>query len=70
MKKVNWGRYTGEVRFLPRQTVRDGGLVTAKRTAALEFAREVLPALAAAPEKNILDWYQFYKLGAYTDPYL
>lgn len=36
-----------------RQAVRDGGLVTANGSAALAFAREVLPALSVAPEEDI-----------------
>ena len=34
-------------------------------TAALEFAREVLLALEAAPEDKITEWYNFHKLGCY-----
>lgn len=56
-------RYGGEACFLPRPAVRDGTLVTANGTAALEFAREFLLALDAAPEVDILRWYQFHKLG-------
>lgn len=61
-------RYTGGAAFLPRQAVRDGRLVTANGTAALEFAREFLLALRAAPEQDILNWYQFHKLGFYAAP--
>lgn len=60
--------YGGEEQFLPRQAVRDGTLVTANGTAALEFAREFLLALDAAPEADILNWYAFHKLGSCTAP--
>lgn len=60
--------YTGEKRYLMQQAVRDGKIVTANGTAALEFAREVLYALEAASEKKIEEWYQFHKLGLYEAP--
>lgn len=60
--------YGGEAWFRPRQAVRDGTLVTANGTAALEFAREFLLALGAAPEADIIGWYAFHKLGCYTAP--
>ena len=43
----------------------DGRIVTANGTASLEFSREVLLALEAAPENEIMDWYRFHKLGYY-----
>lgn len=60
--------YTGERLFVPRQVVRDANLVTANGTAALEFARELLLALQAAPEVEIRAWYTFHKLGCYDAP--
>ena len=60
--------YTGEERYLVRHAVRDGGIVTANGTAALEFAKEVMLALNVAPEKIIEDWYSFHKLGCYIAP--
>ena len=57
--------YTGEMRYIRKQAVRDGKVVTANGTAALEFSREVLLALEAAPESEIMDWYRFHKLGYY-----
>lgn len=59
-------RYSGEALFLPRQAVRDRFLVTANGTAPLEFAREFLLAMNAAPQADIGAWYQFHKLGFYT----
>lgn len=57
--------YTGESRYIRKQAVRDGRIVTANGTASLEFSREVLFALEAAPENEIMDWYRFHKLGYY-----
>ena len=58
--------YTGEQKYVMRQAVRDGNIVTANGTAPLEFAKEVLFALKAAPEKVITEWYNFHKLGWYN----
>ena len=60
--------YTGEKRYLMRHAVSDGGIITANGTAALEFAKEVMLALKAAPEKTIEEWYSFHKLGCYIVP--
>lgn len=60
--------YAGEEKYVMRPAVRDQKIITANGTAALEFAREVLLALNVAPEEKILDWYNFYKLGAYEAP--
>lgn len=60
--------YTGNARYVREQAVRDGNLVTANGTAALEFAREVLLALEAAPVEKILAWYDFHKRGYYEAP--
>ncbi len=60
--------YTGEAKYLLKQAVCDKNIVTANGTAALEFAREVLLALKAAPENKIMEWYNFHKLGYYEAP--
>lgn len=60
--------YTGAAVYQNQPVVRDGRLITANGTAALEFAREVLLALEAAPEKKIEQWYNFHKLGACRAP--
>ena len=57
--------YTGEGQYLKQQAVCDKNIITANGTAALEFAREVLLALEAAPEDKITEWYNFHKLGCY-----
>lgn len=60
--------YTGEEKYVMQPAVRDQNIITANGTAALEFAKEVLLALNVAPEDKILDWYLFYKRGAYETP--
>ena len=60
--------YTGEEYYVMQPAVRDGNIVTANGTAPLEFAREVLTALDAAPEINIMEWYNFHKYGFYEAP--
>ena len=60
--------YTGEKKYIMRQAVRDRNVVTANGTAPLEFAREVMLALKAAPEKAITEWYDLHKLGYYNAP--
>ncbi len=60
--------YTGEKNYLMQQAVRDGNIITANGTAALEFAKEVLLALNAATEEKIMGWYNFHKLGYYESP--
>lgn len=60
--------YTGEAKYIPKQAVRDGNIVTANGTAPMEFAKEILLALRVASEEKIADWYQFHKLGFYTAP--
>lgn len=57
--------YTGEGRYAMQQAVRDQNVITANGTAPLEFAKEVLLALKAAPEVQIMEWYNFHKRGYY-----
>jgi putative intracellular protease/amidase len=65
-----WARasYTGEKHYIKEPAVRDGNIVTANGTATLEFTREVLLALDIAPESDIVEWYNFHKLGFYNAP--
>ncbi len=60
--------YTGEKNYIREPAVCDQKIVTANGTAPLEFAREVLLALEAAPDETILEWYNFHKLGMYHAP--
>ncbi|MBC2871180.1 DJ-1/PfpI family protein [Bittarella massiliensis] len=68
LKRWAGDAYTGEERYLTRQAVRDQNIVTANGTAALEFAKEALLALDAAPEPLIQEWFAFHKLGYYNAP--
>lgn len=49
-----------------RQAVCNHNLITANGSAALEFTKEILLALKAAPENIIQQWYHFDKLGCYN----
>lgn len=62
--------YEGAENYRMAQAVRDGKMITANGTAALEFAREVLLALNIASEEKIVEWYNFHKLGCYDAPML
>lgn len=55
--------YSGQSDYQNEQAVRDGNLITANGTAALEFTKEVLAALDAYPAEYIESNYQFFKLG-------
>lgn len=57
--------YTGEKNYVMKQAVSDRHIITANGTASLEFAKEVLLALQAAPENKITEWYEFHKRGCY-----
>ncbi|GCD10134.1 type 1 glutamine amidotransferase family protein [Clostridium tagluense] len=60
--------YMGEEKYMMQPAVRDNNIITANGTAPLEFAKEVMIALEVAPEKSILEWYNFYKYGCYEAP--
>ncbi len=68
LKQWAGAAYTGEAKYIAKQAVRDGNIVTANGTAAMEFAKEFLHALQVASEDKIMEWYQFHKLGYYTAP--
>ncbi|MBC1417571.1 DJ-1/PfpI family protein [Listeria fleischmannii] len=57
--------YTGEKYFEAKQAVRDGSIVTANGSAIFEFGKEVMLAMDAFPKAEILEWYDFFKLGYY-----
>lgn len=57
--------YTGEKYFEAKQAVRDGSIVTANGSAIFEFGKEVMLAMDAFPKTEILEWYDFFKLGYY-----
>ncbi|WP_404335179.1 type 1 glutamine amidotransferase family protein [Planococcus rifietoensis] len=58
-------RYTNEAHYLQQQAVRSSQLITANGSAFLEFGKEVLEALNAAPQPEIDEWYGFFKQGYY-----
>ncbi|EOL50109.1 DJ-1/PfpI family protein [Enterococcus caccae] len=57
--------YTGANQYVEVQAIRVDNLITANGTGHLEFAKEILLALQVKPEKEIEQWYNFYKLGYY-----
>lgn len=65
---LQYPAYTNAQGFMHKQSVCDNNVVTANGTATLEFAQEILRALAVAPEQKIKAWYDFHKLGFYTAP--
>lgn len=66
LKKWAGKSYTGEEKYIMQQVVSDKNIITANGTAALEFAKEVMLSLKVAPENNIIEWYDFHKLGYYN----
>lgn len=63
LKQYAGEKYTGEAHYVCQQVVRDGNIVTANGTAALEFCREILYALQADTAEVIEESYGFYKNG-------
>ncbi|MDD3796065.1 MAG: glutamine amidotransferase [Lachnospiraceae bacterium] len=68
LKQWAGNAYAGEERYMMEQAVSDKNIVTANGTASLEFAKEVLLLLQAAPENKIIEWYNFHKFGYYNAP--
>lgn len=66
LKKWAGNSYKGEEKYIMQQAVSDKNVITANGTAALEFAKEVMLSLKVAPENNIIEWYDFHKLGYYN----
>lgn len=66
LKKWAGSAYTGESKYVAKQAVRDGNVITANGTGALEFAKEILLALNVTSSETALAWYNFQKLGLYT----
>lgn len=58
--------YSGENRYVNRQCVRDGNVITANGSATVEFAAAVLSCLGAADEAELNEWFRFYKSGLYS----
>ena len=68
LKESAGAAYINEVQFIHSHAVSDKNSVTAKGTATMEFAKEVMLALQVAEEKGINAWYEFHKLGIYVAP--
>lgn len=66
LKQWAGSAYTGTAKYVAKQAVRDGNIITANGTASLEFAKEILFALNIASAEKINGWYNFQKLGVYT----
>ena len=60
--------YCGSGNYVARNVVSDQGIITANGTAPVEFAREVLLSLQAAPAEKIEQWFLFHRLGCYAVP--
>lgn len=65
LREWSGANYTGQARFEERQAVRDGNIVTANGTGALEFTRECLLGLEADTPDAIEASYAFNKQGFY-----
>ena len=61
--KTHAPNYTGEKNYVEKQAVRDGGLITANGSAALEFSCEILEELEVLNKKEIKGWYNIFKNG-------
>lgn len=63
LKETAGDNYTNETGYLHQQAVRSGQIITANGSAFLEFGKNVLEALNAAPQEEIDEWYGFFKKG-------
>ncbi|MBP9479152.1 MAG: glutamine amidotransferase [Sebaldella sp.] len=55
--------YKGEQNYINKQAVRDGNLITANGSAAVEFSREILEKLEVFDENKLKEWYNTFKKG-------
>jgi putative intracellular protease/amidase len=55
--------YEGESTYVPMLAVRDSNIITASGLGSVEFAREILSALAVFDEAELNSWYAAFKLG-------
>lgn len=60
--------YSGQDMFQRAQAVRDGHIVTANSSAALEFARAALSALTDVNTSGVDAWFQFQESGSVREP--
>ncbi|AQU78546.1 MULTISPECIES: type 1 glutamine amidotransferase family protein [Planococcus] len=67
LKETAGENYSNEAGYLHQQAVRSGQIITANGSAFLEFGKQVLEALNAAPQAEIDEWYRFFKQGYYEN---
>lgn len=60
--------YCGSGNYIVRNVIGDQSIITANGAAPVEFAREVLLRLQAAPAEKIDQWFLFHRLGYYAVP--
>ncbi|KAB8130299.1 glutamine amidotransferase [Gracilibacillus oryzae] len=65
LKEYAKEHYQNEENYVCEQAVRDGNIVTANGTAALDFAKAILELLEAYSKDQINQVYQFHKVGYY-----
>ena len=63
LKETAGASYSNETGYLHQQAVRSRQIITANGSAFLEFGKEVMQALDAAPQDEIDEWYGFFKQG-------
>jgi putative intracellular protease/amidase len=53
--------YTGRAHYLSEQVVSAGNLITAGATAPVEFAREIFARLDIDQERDVADWFGYFR---------
>lgn len=65
--KLKCPHYKGENKYIEKQAVCDGNIITANGTSTLEFAKEIMLKLKVENEEKTQEWYEFHKKGYYKD---
>lgn len=55
--------YRGDEHYIERQSVSDGGLITANGTGTLEFSRDIFSKLGVLEGEELRGWYDMFKNG-------
>ncbi|MDH2449509.1 type 1 glutamine amidotransferase family protein [Priestia megaterium] len=55
--------YRGDEKYVDKQSVSDGCLITANGSGALEFSRDILNKLDVLKGKELEEWYDLFKNG-------
>ncbi|NHH96018.1 putative protease YdeA [Bacillus sp. MB95] len=55
--------YREDEKYIDRQSVSDGCLITANGSGALEFSRDILNKLNVLKGKELEEWYDLFKNG-------